>query len=122
MKSEISVKNDLTNELVNIAAIREAEQVQREEIAKANNAVSEKIIAAMKEADKVKEKVISDARSERKMMIQQAIDQARDKAKEISEEQANTANNMINRGEKWINSAADFVVKYILGEDREKTE
>jgi len=122
MKSEKGAKGDLTNELVNIATIREAEQAQREAVAKAKKVVAVKIAAAVQEADKVKEKVISDARSERKRMIQQAIDQTKDEAKAIMEEQVHTSNDLVSRGEKWISSAAEFAVKYILGIGQENAE
>lgn len=122
MKSKNGIKSDLGDEQVNIAIIRTAEQAQKEAIASAKKKEAVKIAAALQEVDKVKEKVINDARNQRKAMIQKAIDRAKNEAKVIVEEQVRTTDALINRGQKSISSAAEFAVKYILGTDQENVQ
>lgn len=122
MKSINGTKTDLTDEQNNIKLIREAEQAQKEAIANAKKKVAGKIATALQEVDKVKEEVINDARNQRKVMIQKAIDRARNEAKVIVEEQVHKTDALISRGEKWIDKAAEFAVKYILGKDQDNLE
>ena len=119
MNSEKSEKIKLSSELTNIAVIRAAEQAKREALAKAARSVSEMLAAAAQEADKVKEQVVGEARAERKKLVQQAVDQAKIDVKANVAEQERASEEMITHGQKWVSSAADFAVKYILDAGRE---
>ena len=122
MNSEKNDKIKLSSELTNIALIREAEQAKKDALAKAARSVAEKLAAAALEADKVKEQVVGEARAERKKLVQQAVDQAKIEVKANVAEQERVSEEMITRGQKWVSSAADFAVSYILGTGREKAE
>ncbi len=122
MNSEKNDKIKLSSELTNIALIRAAEQAKKDALAKAARKVAEKLAAAAQEADKVKEQVVGEARAERKKLVQQAVDQAKIEVKANVAEQERVSEEMITRGQKWISSAADFAVSYILGAGQEKVE
>lgn len=119
MNSEKNDKIKLSSELTNIAMIRAAEQAKREALAKAANSVVEMLAAAAKEADKVKEQVVGEARAERKMLVQQAVDQAKIDVKANVAEQERASEEMNTRGGQWVSTAADFAVAYILGAGQE---
>jgi hypothetical protein len=112
---KFKLSSNLTNELANIAVIRAAEQAKREALAKAARTIAERLASAAQETDKIKEQIVSEARAERKKLVQQAIDQAKADVKANVAEQEHASEEMIFRGEKYVSSAADFAVKYILG-------
>ena len=122
MNSEKSDKIKLSSELTNIALIRAAEQSKKEALAKAARTVAERLTAAALEADKVKEQVVGEARAERKKLVQQAVDQAKNDVKANVAEQERASEEMLTRGEKYVSSAADFAVKYILGAGQENPQ
>jgi len=122
MNSEKSDKIKLSSELTNIAVIRAAEQAKREALAKAARTVAERLAVAAQEADKVKEQVVGEARAERKKLVQQAIEQAKNDVKANVAEQERASEDMLTRGEKYVSSAADFAVSYILGSGRENSQ
>lgn len=122
MNSEKNDKTKLSSELNNIAVIRAAEQSKKDALAKAARSVAEKLATAAQEADKVKEQVVGEARAERKKLVQQAVDQAKIDVKANVAEQERASEEMLARGEKFVSSAADFAVKYILGAGQENAQ
>ena len=122
MNSEKNDKIKLSSELTNIALIRAAEQAKKDALAKAARSVAEKLAAAAQEADKVKEQVVGEARAERKKLVQQAVDQAKIDVKANVAEQERSSEEMLALGKKFVGSAAEFAVKYILGTAQEKVE
>ena len=122
MRTRKNKNIQVTSELTNISLIREAEQAKQEALANAARIVAEKLARAEQEAEKIKEQVIGEARADRKKLVQEAIDLAKSEIKANIEEQKRLSKKMFTQGEKFVGIAADFAVRFILGDGQENME
>lgn len=120
MKTNAAEQKGSNDERTNIKKILEAERDKDKALADAHQRIAEKLAEASAAAETVKEKVINDARSERKKMIQQAIEQAKIESKTAVEKQVQGSEDVLKQGEKWIGDVAEFAVNFILGLNQEQ--
>jgi len=118
MKKDVESKIEKEDPQLSLETIKKVEIQVAERIAAANEQAEKCAEAALKNLAKLKDEIISNARKERDQLYEKGMKEARESVEKRIKSAEKEAESLKKTGAAYIDEAEDYVLAFILGEEK----